>query len=263
MPLNEETPMTAKSDLMLGASLFLSVIAAGLSGASLLVNSGVFGVAPSASRNIEMRNFILDNPQVLLDAVQRHEESQQAAENDAIKTALVEQKKELLNGQSPVAGNPNGDVTIVEFFDYNCPYCRKAGPVITEAIAADKGLRIVYKEWPILGSNSQFAARAALASHAQGKYEPFHQALMMSSSSVDESSTLETAGKLGLDIERLKRDMESDAVKAELQRNFALAEKLRITGTPAFVIGEDIIRGFVGLDALQQSIASARQKPGG
>lgn len=257
--------MPLKSNLVLGASLFLSIVAATLAGASLLLDIGVLGPRSSASSSLQaqMRNFILDNPQVLFDAIQRQEESQRAAENDAIKAALIEHKKELLNSPSPVAGNPNGDATIVEFFDYNCPYCRKAGPIINEAIKVDKGLRIVLKEWPILGSGSQFAARAALGAQAQGKYEPFHQALMASSTSVDKSSTLEIAGKLGLDVERLKRDMEGEAVKAELERNYALAEKLRITGTPAFVIGDEIIRGFVELDALQKSIASARKKRGG
>jgi protein-disulfide isomerase len=257
--------MPSKSNLILGASLLLSAIAAVLAGASLLIAMGVFGPGPSASTSVQaqMRNFILDNTKVLLEAVQRHEESQQAAQNDEVKTALIQYRKELLNGQSPVSGNPSGDVTIVEFFDYNCPYCRKAGPILGEALAADKGLRIIFKEWPILGPGSEFAARAALASNAQGKHEPFHLALMTSPTRVDETSTLEIASTVGLDVERLKRDMESEVVKAELQRNFALAEKLRITGTPAFVIGEEIIRGLVDLETLQQTIAGARQKSGG
>jgi protein-disulfide isomerase len=257
--------MPSKSNLILGASLFLSVIAVGLAGASLLVTTGGFGSAPSTSTSIdeEMRNFIIDNPQVLLEAVQRHEESQQAAENDAIKTALIQHKEELLGGQSPVSGNPNGDVTVVEFFDYNCPYCRKAVPIVVDALNADKGLRVVYKEWPILGPGSQFAARAALASHAQGKYQAFHEALMTSPGSVDEATTLQIARSVGLDVERLKGDMKSPAIKTELERNFTLAEKLRITGTPAFVIGGEILRGLVDLATLQQTIATARQKSGG
>jgi protein-disulfide isomerase len=260
-----EVALPSKSTVILGASLALSVVAAVLAGASLLITIGVFDPTSSASTSTQaqMRSFILDNPEVLLEAVQRHEEAQQTAQNDEVKTALVQHKKELLSGLSPVAGNPNGDVTIVEFFDYNCPYCRKAGPILGEAIAADKGLRIVYKEWPILGPGSEFAARAALAAHVQGKYEPFHQALMTSASKVDETSTLEIASTVGLDVERLKRDMESEAIKTELQRNFALAEKLRITGTPAFVIGEEIIRGLVDLATLQQTIGNARQKSGG
>src|SRR5688572_28719736 len=135
--------MPSKSNL----ALLLSLVAAMLAGASLLVDTPVLGPQSSASANLQaqMRNFILDNPQVLFDAIQRHEEAQRAAEDDAIKAALIEHRKELLNSPSPVAGNPNGDVTIIEFFDYNCPYCRKAVPVINEAIKADNELRIVFK----------------------------------------------------------------------------------------------------------------------
>jgi protein-disulfide isomerase len=253
--------MPSKLNLMLGVSLVLSVVAAVLAGTSLLLTMGVFH--PTLNVQAQMRRFILDNPEVLLEAVKRHEESQQTAQEEEANTALAQHKKELLGGQSPVGGNPNGDVTIVEFFDYNCPYCRKAGPIVSEATAADEGLRIVYKEWPILGPGSEFAARAALAAHLQGKYVPFHEALMTSPSRVDEASTLQIASTAGVDVERLKRDKESESVKSELQRNFALAEKLHISGTPAFIIGEEIIRGFVELDALQQSIASARRKAGG
>lgn len=255
--------MTTRSSIVLAAALILSVLAS--AGTSLFITNSALDRASSSPAKLEaqMREFILNNPQVLLEAVQREEDAKQAAEENAAKSALGQHKDQLLKALSPVGGNPNGDVTLVEFFDYNCPYCRKAGPILAKATAADKGLRIVYKEWPILGPGSEFAARAALAAHAQGKYEAFHQALMTSSSSVDETSTLEAAKALGLDVERLRRDMEGEVVKSELQQNYALAEKLRITGTPAFVIGEAVIRGFVDLATLQQAIVAARQKSGG
>jgi protein-disulfide isomerase len=123
---------------------------------------------------------------------------------------------------------------------------------------ADPGLKFVFKEWPILGGSSEFAARAALASRRQGKYEEFHHALMTYSGSVTESSTLVVAEQVGLDIEQLKRDMEEPAISAAIERNKALANELRITGTPAFVVGRNIIRGLVDLNTLQQLIADAR-----
>jgi protein-disulfide isomerase len=233
----------------------------GLAGASLLVSAGLFERGPLAARvEARVRRFMLKRPEVLLEAVQREEAKQ--AEKPLIKIALREEQNELFNSQSPVSGNLNGDVTIVEFFDYNCFYCRKARPVLDEAITADKGLRLVHKEWPILGPNSDYAARAALAAQVQGKYEAFHQALMKSSDQLDENATLELAQKLGLNIQRLKMDMESETVKSELQRNLTLAKKLRLGGTPAFIIGEEVIGGFAELPALQEAVRSARQKAG-
>jgi protein-disulfide isomerase len=253
------------SKVVIGICLLFSVVAAIMAGASLLIDVGLLKprMVSSMSAEAQIRQYIIDNPQVILEAVQRHDEAQQAAAEDEAKLALVQNKKELHSSQSPVGGNPQGDVTVVEFFDYNCPYCRKAGPVLTDAITADKALRIVYKEWPILGPGSEYAAKAALAAQMQGKYQTFHDALMTSSSKVDETSTLQIATTIGLDVERLKRDMEGETVRTELERNFALAEKLRITGTPAFVIGDEIIRGLVDLPTLQQTIAKAREQSKG
>lgn len=255
-----------KSNVLITLSLILSALAAIFSSFVLLVVTGVFqGDKPSStSFDVQARTYLLDHPEVLLESIQRLDEKNQAAENNEVNTALLENKEEIFNSQSsPVTGNLNGDVALVEFFDYNCPYCRKAVPILVEAVKADKGLRIVYKEWPILGPGSEFAARAALASHAQGKYEAFHQALMTSSGTIDEASALETARAVGLDVERLKRDMEDPMVKAEIERNLALAGKLRITGTPAFIIGDKIIRGLVDLATLKQTVTNARQKTGG
>jgi protein-disulfide isomerase len=255
-----------RSNLLIALSLSLSALAASVAIVALLVVTGVIESdrTSSTSFDAQARDYLLDHPEILLESIQRLDAKNRTAENNEITTGLLENKTEIFNSpSSPVVGNVNGDVTVVEFFDYNCPYCRKAVPIIADALKADKGLRVVYKEWPILGPGSEFAARAALAAHAQGKYEAFHQALMMSPSSVDEVATLEIAQSVGLDIERLKRDMEGATVKAEVQRNFALAEKLRITGTPAFIIGEEIVRGLVDLSTLQQSIATVRQKSGG
>lgn len=129
------------------------------------------------------------------------------------------------------------------------------GPILAGSVAA--------AEWPILGLGSKFAARAALASQAQGKYEAFHRAMMAHSGAIDETSRLEVARTVGLDVERLKREMADAAFAAELDRNFTLAGTLRINGTPSFVIGEEIVRGLVDLATLQQHIATARAEPGG
>lgn len=181
----------AKSNLLIAASLLLSAVAAVFAGVAVLMASGVIGGGQTSSTSFEAqaRAYLLGNPEIIIESVQRLEEQREVTQIDELKTALVESRDELLNSQtSPVTGNLQGDVTIVEFFDYNCPYCRKATPVLEEAAAADIGLRFVFKEWPILGPGSQFAARAALAARAQGKYEAFHKAMMTSSGTIDESS---------------------------------------------------------------------------
>jgi protein-disulfide isomerase len=136
-------------------------------------------------------------------------------------------------------------------------------PHLQQAMAGDPGLKLVLKEWPILGPGSEFAAKAALASQRQGKYEAFHKGLMGSTSAINESSTLTVAVQVGLNVERLKQDMQDSAISAAIERNRALANDLRIAGTPTFVVGDQIIRGLVDLETLQQSIADAREKPEG
>jgi len=164
----------------------------------------------------------------------------------------------LRDPASPVTGNPDGDVTLVEFFDYNCPYCRQVAPVVAEAEATDPQLRIVYKEFPILGPGSVFAAKAALAAHQQGLYFAFHEALMQAGGRADEESVLAVARDVGLDVERLRSDMKDPEIQAAIDRNLALAEALRITGTPGFVVGRRILRGATELETLQSLIREAR-----
>jgi protein-disulfide isomerase len=163
----------------------------------------------------------------------------------------------LRDVDSPVGGNPDGDVTLVEFYDYNCPYCRQMSGVIAEAEAADPQLRTVYKEWPILGS--VFPAKAALAANRQGKFMVFHRALYQLRGEVNEGKTLATALSLGLDLDRLKTDLQAPAIDAVLKRNLALARLLKIDGTPGFVIGDQILMGPTELEKLQTIIRDVRR----
>ncbi|HEY4406787.1 MAG TPA: DsbA family protein [Xanthobacteraceae bacterium] len=162
------------------------------------------------------------------------------------------------DADSPVGGNPEGDVTLVEFFDYNCPYCRQTSPLIAQAETADPRLRVVYKEFPVLGPGSTFAAKAALAAHKQEKFLAFHQALYQIRGPVDESRTLSAAAAAGLDVTRLKSDMQDPAIEAMVSKNLALARLLGINDTPGFVIGRQILVGFTPLNALQAAIRGAR-----
>ncbi|MGH6663080.1 MAG: DsbA family protein [Rhodospirillales bacterium] len=208
-----------------------------------------------------VRAYLLDNPEVIVEAVQRLQDRQRAADVDEAQAALKARAGEVFRDPaSPVGGNPAGDATLVEFFDYNCPYCRRVAPVMAEAEAADPRLRIVYKEFPILGPNSIFAAKAALAAHRQGRYVALHKALMGAKGTVDEGAVLAAAAKVGLDLERLKADMRDPAIQDAIDRNLALAQALRINGTPGFVVGDRILRGATDLKTLQGLIIEARKK---
>jgi protein-disulfide isomerase len=206
-----------------------------------------------------VRRYLTENPEVIVEAMQRYEARRAVAARDEIKIALAEHEVALLRDPaSPVGGNPQGDVTLVEFSDYNCPYCRRVAPVLAEAEAADPMLRIVYKEIPILGPDSVYAAKAALAADRQGKYMAFHRALMSAKGVAAEGLILAIAAKLGLDVARLKADVEDPAIQAAIDRNLALSRALRITGTPSFVVGSEIARGAIDLEAMQALIREAR-----
>ena len=174
---------------------------------------------------------------------------------------IVARQDELLNDPaSPVGGNPDGDVTLVEFFDYQCPYCKTIFPSIQALLAEDRNLRYVFKEFPILGRASVFAARAALAARRQGKYLEFHTALMPAKGKLTEARVMRLAKTAGLDVDRLRRDMADGTVDATIRRNLELADGLGIFSTPVFIIGDTQIPGAVEIDTLKVLIARARQR---
>jgi len=208
-----------------------------------------------------VREYLLKNPEVILEALQVLEGRQRAAEAESFKRTIAERSEEILNDPAaPVGGNPAGDVTLVEFFDYNCPYCRRVAPTVAELEETDPGLRVVYKEFPILGPGSEFAARAALAASKQGKYVPFHKALMRATDQVTEQTVIEIAREAGLDTERLEQDMRDPAIEEAIARNLQLANALGITGTPSFVIGDRLVPGAADFKKLQSLITEVRQQ---
>jgi protein-disulfide isomerase len=207
-----------------------------------------------------VRDYLLANPEIVMQAVQNLEARQREAEQREAEIALLSQAEEIFRDpDSPVGGNPTGDVTVVEFFDYNCTYCRQVAPVMTQAEATDPQLRVVYKEFPILGSGSLYAARAALAAHRQGRYEDFHKALMKTKGQVGEALVLKVSAGLGLDVARLTADMRDPTIQAAIDRNLELAQSLLINGTPGFVVGDQILRGATDLSTMQQVIEQARK----
>jgi protein-disulfide isomerase len=160
---------------------------------------------------------------------------------------------------TPIVGNPKGDVTIAVFFDYNCGYCKKTLPGLQALLAKDPSLKVVYKEFPVLGPSSILGARAALAAHKQGKYAAFHEALVqLPNITLEEIKTL--AERLGLNAEKLAQDLEDPKTMEALERNAQLANTLEINGTPAYIVGEQLFPGAVDADALAQLVAIERAK---
>ena len=205
-----------------------------------------------------VRDYLVKNPEILVEmsnALRAKQESQQA-END--KTLIEAHAKQLFANQDPESGNPKGSLTVVEFFDYNCPYCKRAMPEIDALLAEDGNIRLVLREWPILSEGSAIAARAALAARKQNKYAELHNALMGARAKLDEQSVLRIAGEVGLDVEQLKVDMQSPEVEEHIATSLRLAEALGFNGTPSFVVGDQLIPGFVEKAQLAEVVAAAR-----
>jgi protein-disulfide isomerase len=176
----------------------------------------------------------------------------------AVGAVLAARRDELERDRNaPVLGNPEGDVTIVEFFDYNCPYCKRIADDLKALIASDPGVRLVYREWPIINQGSQFAARAALAARRQGRYEALHWALM-EQPRVTEQSTMRAARAIGLDMPRLLNDMNHRSVARHIALSMDLTRSLGINGTPSFVIGDKLAKGIISADDLARYVRDAR-----
>jgi protein-disulfide isomerase len=208
-----------------------------------------------------IHDYLMQNPDVLIEALR---EAEAKANSDAdVKAAQVlrDRRQEVFDDPAtPVGGNPKGDVTIVEFFDYRCPYCKQVHPTLQKLLDQDRKLRFVYKEFPVLGEQSDIAAHAALAARLQGRYEPFHNAMMAAKGQITEELVYRIAGSIGLDVDRLKRDMTDPEIDRALSANKSLAKALDLRGTPGFVIGDHIVPGAIDLDALKTMVADARKQ---
>jgi protein-disulfide isomerase len=207
-----------------------------------------------------VRDYLLANPEVLMEAAQVYRERQQEMQQKQASQTLVMRREELdRDPDSPVIGNPDGDVVVVEFFDYRCPYCVRVAEDLREVVEDDGNIRLVMKEFPILGPESMVAARMALAAEKQGKYEELHFAMMTVSGKLTEEKAFKIAEKIDLDMDQLRRDMEAPEIDTMLQRNFALAQALQINGTPAFVIGDEVVRGAIDMTTLREIVGQARR----
>lgn len=210
-----------------------------------------------------VRDYLIKNPEVIREALEELEKRQRDSEKLAQKKALDEQKTAVFEDPAAnVVGNPEGDVTLVEFFDYNCGFCKRSISDVQALIKADPKLRVVLRDFPILGPDSVEASKIALAAKNQLKGEKlweYHSKLMNSRGRVGKDRALEVAKELGLDLAKLKTDSEGPAVTGTLQKTMVVADSLGLSGTPAFIVGDEIVPGAVGVDALSKLTTAVRR----
>ena len=200
--------------------------------------------------------IIRNNPEIIMEAIKILQAKDAKNKQEQADQNIKSNKQRLEDDKNaPILGNPNGEITIVEFFDYNCGYCRRAFKTIMNLIADNNAVKVVMRELPILGDASVFTAKASLASQKQQKYEEFHVALMNNRSRNTEKSVLKIAKKIGMDIDQLQLDMNSSFVLNHIEESQKLSESLGISGTPAFVFGEKIVPGAIDLQAMKDLVA--------
>lgn len=208
-----------------------------------------------------VEQYLRAHPEVIEQTLQALQVKREAEERERVRNLIATKQAELLNDpNSPVSGNLDGDVTVVEFFDYRCGYCKRVAGTVTQLQQEDSNVRIVYKDYPILGEASVLAARAALASTTQGKHLAFHEALLASKEELTQDSILKIAKGVGLDTEQLAKDMQASTIQTIIERNRELARELGINGTPGFIIGTELAPGAIPLEDLKNLIRQVRQE---
>ena len=249
---------------MLSRTIYSAFLIAAITLFSVAGASAEESMSDTRKKEVEavLQEYILKNPEVLMRAIQTYQVQKQAAKRKRAKDNLTSLTAELtLNPASPVIGNPDGDVTIVEFFDYRCGYCKRVFPTIQALLKEDGNIRYVLKEFPILGPDSLVASQAALAvwNTTPEKYMPFHSALMTSRGSLNAAKIFSVAGDLGLDTDAIRKNMKNAPVSDEINKNMELSESLGITGTPAFIIGDQLAPGAISMDEIKKMVALARK----
>jgi protein-disulfide isomerase len=206
-----------------------------------------------------MRDALKQDPSILRDAIVALQADDGERSQEASRAAIAQVRPQLVTPSDPVAGDPHGDVTIVEFFDTRCPYCRKMEPAMETLLAKDHKVRLVYKDLPILGPASVLGTKALLAAQKQDAYVKMREAVMKLPPDTTIGQIESSARALGLDWPRMAHDMDDPAVQARIDANLKLAHELGIQGTPALVIGDDLVPGAVELPELQKAVADARK----
>lgn len=186
-----------------------------------------------------VHEYIMKNPDVVIKSVQSKQLAAQAELKEKNRSIVASRSDELFESNSPFLGNPNGDILLVKFTDYQCSHCKSMEPVIEELISKNPELKVIIKETPIRGPGSIFAAKAALASDKQDKFPEFHKALLSTNEELSEETVLNLAESVGLDVDQLKFDMENEKIEEDIREVFSLARELSLKGTPFFILAQE------------------------
>jgi protein-disulfide isomerase len=221
--------------------------------------------SPDQKKEIEqiIKSYLVANPEIFVDIQNALEEKMEKEQAQKLKVAIAENASEIYRAkEASVAGNPDGEITVVEFFDYNCGYCKHGLKDVAKLVETDPKVRVVFKELPILSKGSEEASHVALAAQKQGKYWELHKAMLSAKGQMNEAAALQIAEKLGLDMDKLKKDMASPEVKAEIEKSAALAKKLGVNGTPHFLIGDRAVAGAPEdlYDQLERNVTELRKQ---
>ena len=222
------------------------------------------GLSAAQRKEVEsiIKDYLINNPEVMMDVQNALESKMEKIQAERTTAAIQQNATEIFKPSgSPVVGNARGDVTVIEFFDYNCPYCKKAFHDVAQLVDKDKQVKLILKEFPILSKGSEETAKVALAAKMQGKYWEFHRAMQELQGQSNEATALRVAEKVGLDMNKLRKDMAAPEVKNEIDQTRALAAKLGIQGTPHFLVGDRIIPGAPEnlLEQMQKMVAEVRK----
>jgi protein-disulfide isomerase len=229
--------------------------------ASASTAAGPLGETQVAAIKDIIRDHLIANPEIIRDAINELQRKEVEAEQVAQQAAISEESDLIFASSSQaILGNPDGEVTLVEFFDYNCGYCKRAHADMKRLVEEDPSLRMVLKDFPVLGEASVEAAHvsAAVNLNSPEKFSEFHDQLLMGPGRIDGNRALAVAEEMGLDVDKIRKLMPSDEVKAIIDENYALADKLSLTGTPSYVTAKEVVVGAIGYDALKAKIEEAR-----
>lgn len=217
---------------------------------------------PDQKKELEslFKDYIRNNPDLILESVQAYQIKEEERRQQGAEANLKEYKDKLTQGQDlPFTGNPDGDVTIVEFFDYNCGYCKKAYEDLIKILAEDSNVKVVFIDMPILSESSRLMAKLSMAAQSQGKYFEAHKALMEYRGTQNEEAFLNVMKDHGIDIEKVKAEKDSPDIDAALGRYLKIANDLNIRGTPGFIVGDQLMPGYIGLEGMKRAIDETRQ----
>jgi protein-disulfide isomerase len=240
--------------MKLMSALFLSTV--------LLVApalSAEFNKAQKSDIEAIVKDYLLAHPELLQEMSGKLKAKQAEAETIARTKGLSENAETIFKTKTdPVVGNPKGNVVIVEFMDYNCGWCKKSVGELTQLLETDKDVKVLFKEFPIFGPDSEYAAKAALAANRQGKYWDLHKALYAVDGHVNAVVVDQVAAGLGLDVARMKKDMEDPEISKQIDNNHGLGQLLALTGTPAFIIDQSVSPGYIAFDEMKATVEQVR-----